>query len=171
MIYELKENNLFKVIFRITLILLGLSTIITAIWINGLVILFGLYLIAMSLIIKDRCIQIFNDRFELKGKSLLSFLNSIEIFCYSKIKKIEFSESYTDIVKSALKSMVIDDLIFICNPRFGSYSKPDTITIVFTDDTFRVINKLGSKNQFMKCFQFILEQIQKQKNAQSHNNV
>nr|WP_319401858.1 hypothetical protein [uncultured Carboxylicivirga sp.] len=165
MIKEYKENNTTKVILRIVLILLGIATIITVIWINTLVILVGLYLILMSFLIKDRCIQIFKDRFELNGKSILPIFNSKETFNYSDIKKIEFSESYTDIFKSVLKSIVIDDFVFIGNSGYNTYSKPDTITVVLKDDSFRIFNRIGSKNQFLYCFKTILEEINKQKST------
>ena len=124
----------------------------------------------MSFLIKDRSILVFMERFELKNKSILSILNSKEVFKYSIIRKIELSESYTDIIKSALKSMVIDNLVFIGNSRSGIHSKPDTIEIHFTDDSFRVINRIGTKKEFLECFKQIVERIQKQKISTTPNN-
>ncbi len=163
MINELRENNTTKLTLRIVFFTIGIAIIFSAIWINELVIVVGLYLIIMTLFIKDRSIQVFNDRFEIRGKSILPILNSKESFKYRDIKKVEFSESYSDIFKSTLKSIVIDDFIFMGNSGYNTYSKPDNITIRMQDNSFRVLNRIGSKDQFISCFKSILEELNKQK--------
>ncbi len=159
MITELKEQNEIKSTLRFLLILTGVVIIISAIWIHIYVLFLGLYIILMSLMIRERSIQVDNDRFELNGKSIFKLFNSREIFEYSDIRKIEFSESYTDVLKTILKSMVIKDVVFIGNSGFGTHSKPDTITIIFKDGSFRVINRIGSRDQFLDCFKSILEEM------------
>jgi hypothetical protein len=147
-IYKAQSNKVVRKALRIIFLIAGIVLVIFATLFSWLIIFPGFYLIVMVFFIKDKEIIVHNDRFELHRKSVVPFFSDKEVFNYGDIKKINYDPSFTNI-----KSELIGNAVWAP----GTSSKPDTIEVFKFDDSFRVINRIGDRQDFENAFKAILE--------------
>jgi hypothetical protein len=152
MIYLVNCNKRKRIIIRILLILLGLGCIISALFLSWIIVILGLYLLAMVGFINDQQLVIYSDRFEIKHISIINRLSSLETFYYMDLKSIKFDKGFTDIIGAIIEIKGLGNTI---------YSKPDTIEVIKNDGSRRSINRIGLKSDFYKGCEVMIEQMNK----------
>lgn len=151
MLYSVKNKKSNRLVIRVVLFLSGVLVCLFAAFTNLLISIFGIYLLVMVLFIRDRELAVYKDRIELKNISPISIFSSKEIFYYRDITKINYDKSFTNIK---------DELFNVAAWNPSTNSKPDTIEILKSDGTWRVINRIGNKQEFENAFICMLSQMQ-----------
>ena len=134
----------------------GLLISLSACFLGWGLVLPGVYLITMLPFIKDVELNVFDDRFELDHISTIKLFSIKEVFIFRDIKTIKFDKGFTNILGVVLYERVASGL--------ETYSKKDTIEVTRYDGSWRTIGRVGSKENFLKACETIVNELN------SHNN-
>jgi hypothetical protein len=156
MIYAIYPRGTFVNIARITLILLSIGLIVIAIWIRVYIIFaLSLYLIFLALIIKERTLEIYEDRFVINSRCWLKRFNTKSEYCYLDIKKVRFSPGYTNwtlmiliAIMGAYRSL-----------GEGGIAARSEWKIIKTDNSIEYIKSIGTDKEAEKASEYINSKI------------
>jgi hypothetical protein len=138
-------------VIRVIFFLVAIAFFILAAFTNLSLSLLGIYLIIMILFVRDKELVVYHDRIELNSISLISKFSSKEIFYYQDISQIKYDKAFTNI-----KDVILNNDVW----NTSTTSKPDTVEIYKSDNTWRIINRIGTKTDFENAFACMFSQMQ-----------
>jgi hypothetical protein len=151
--HSLKAHNYWRYFSIVALILISIISFILIKYIGFIVVILGLYSISMNLFIRFPRIDLYEDHFEMVKKSVYSKLTESVKYNYSDLKNVKFSKGFTNWIMISLTFLLTGG--WRAPWANEQYSKFDSMVVTFTDNKELEINRIGSRDNFIK----LIEQI------------
>lgn len=146
-------NKFLPILFRIVLVLLGIFFIYIAYRITFIAAIMVIYLFFITLLIRTKVLEIYEDRFVVEKISLLSKFNRSQSYPFSNIKRVLFKEGHFNLATF---------LFLFLGGSYGSQTpvnSPDTMEILKKSDEKIEIKRIGNKKDFIKTINLINERL------------
>jgi hypothetical protein len=156
-IYEVKGNRFWAMFFRSLLIGFGIGCfyliyLISSPLATPTLLLFGLYIIFMSVFIKTKEFKVDYKKFSIERYGYFKILNECNEYKYSDIKSIEYVEGYFSFKDFFYK--------FLGAPPWTTLiSEADRISLIRKDGSKEEIVRIGNREAFKKAVEIIKENI------------
>jgi hypothetical protein len=151
--HSLKAHNYWRYVSIVVLILIAIISLILIKYIGFIIAILGLYSISMILFIRFPRIDLYEDHFEIVKKSVYSKLTESLNYNYRDLKNVKFSKGFTNWIMISLT-------FFLTGGGRApwaneQYSKRDSMILTLADNKELEINRIGSRDNFIK----LIEQI------------